>query len=245
MSLDQYLNKITCGDCYELIKNLPDKSIDLIVTDPPYQIDKTQAGNKSELALSIQKMNDELEEYELTNSINPEILDEFMRVMKVPNIYIWCNIKQIPLYINYFVNENDCKLDIIIWAKTNATPLFNNKYMSDKEYCLYFRKGGYCNPQTYEEAKTFYYQPINISDKNMFHHTTIKPSNIITNLIKNSSQEGDIILDTFCGSGTVPCVCKELNRNFVAFEINPKWCKIANDRLENIDANGQMSFFAK
>lgn len=53
--IDKYLNKITCGDCYELIKELPDKSIDLIVTDPPYQIDKTQAGNNSELAKSIQK----------------------------------------------------------------------------------------------------------------------------------------------------------------------------------------------
>ncbi len=241
--MDKYINKITCGDCYELIKELPNNSVDLIVTDPPYLIENTKAGGHSNLAKSIQGMNDELANGILTQGINEEILDDFMRVMKVPNIYIWCNHKQIPMYLDYFVNKHKCSFDIIIWVKTNAMPLFNNKYLTDKEYCLYFRKGAYCNPQSYEEAKTVYFQPINISDKQLFEHTTIKPINIIQTLIKNSSKENDIVLDCFMGSGTTAVACQETGRQFIGFEIEPKWVKVANDRLNKTDTSGQQCMF--
>lgn len=140
--IEKYLNKITCGDCYKLIKELPDKSVDLIITDPPYLIENTKAGGKSDLAKSIQVMNNELLNDELTQGIKQDILVEFMRVMKIPNLYIWCNHKQIPMYLDFFVSKNKCSFDILIWNKTNAMPLFNNKYLTDKEYCLYFRRGG-------------------------------------------------------------------------------------------------------
>ena len=245
--MKKYLNKITCGDSYKLIKELPDKSVDLIVTDPPYLIENTKAGGGSNLAKSIQGMNDELANGILTQGINEEILNEFMRVMKKPNIYIWCNHKQIPMYLDFFVNQQKCFFDIIVWVKTNATPLFNNKYLTDKEYCLYFRKGAYCNPQSYEEAKTVYFQPINIADKNLYTHTTIKPINIIKTLIKNSSKENDIVLDCFMGSGTTAVACQDTNRQFIGFEIEQKWVDIANGRLKGLNAedvkNGQISIF--
>lgn len=239
------LNTIYNEDCYLAIKDIPDKSVDLIVTDPPYLIENTKAGGKSNLAKSIQGMNDELANGILTEGINEEILDDFMRVMKVPNIYIWCNHKQIPMYLDYFVNKHNCSFDIIVWVKTNAMPLFNNKYLTDKEYCLYFRKGGYCNPQSYEEAKTVYFQPINIADKNLFAHATIKPINIISTLIRNSSKQNDIVLDCFIGSGTTAVACKETGRRFLGFEIDPKWHKIAVDRLDKKDSTGQLSFILR
>ena len=140
--LGQYeLNKIYCEDCYEAIKKIPDKSVDLIVTDPPYDIRNTKAGGQSALAKSFQQMNDELRNNKLTHSINFKILDEFVRILKKINIYIWCNTMQIPKYLEYFVGKHKCKFEIIIWRKTNAVPTFSNKYLTDKEYCLYFRKG--------------------------------------------------------------------------------------------------------
>lgn len=241
--LDKYLNKITCGDCYKLIKELPDKSVDLIITDPPYLIENTKAGGKSDLAKSIQVMNDELLNDELTQGIKQDILVEFMRVMKIPNLYIWCNHKQIPMYLDFFVNKNKCSFDILIWNKTNAMPLFNNKYLTDKEYCLYFRRGGYCHPKNYEAAKTIFVEPINNNDKKIFAHTTIKPLKIIKTLIENSSRENDIVLDCFMGSGTTAVACKESDRNFIGFEINEKWCKVANDRINKVDCGGQQCMF--
>lgn len=130
-------------------------------------------------------------------------------------------------------------------CKTNAPPLFNGKYLTDKEYCLYFRKNAYCKPNSYEEAKTVYLQPLNVADKKLFDHTTIKPMNIISTLIKNSSVENDIILDCFAGSGTTAVACKETNRQFICFEIEPKWAKVANDRLNKIDAVGQECMFLR
>lgn len=236
------IDNIYLADCYKAIKEIPDKSVDLIVTDPPYLIDNTIAGGGSELAKSIQKMNDELEEGIFTQSIQTEILEDFIRICKNTNIYIWCNHKQIPLYLDFFVEKKGCSFDILIWNKTNALPLFNNKYLTDKEYCLYFRKNGYCNPLSYENAKTVYYLPININDKNKFGHPTIKPSLIMKNIILNSSKEGDVVFDPFMGSGTTAVCAKQLNRHFLGFEIDEKWHKIATNRLNGEMANGQQSF---
>lgn len=234
---------LRCGDCLELMKDIPDKSIDLVVTDPPYLIENTKAGGKSKLAKSIQNMNNEIKNKNLTNGFDTKILDELVRIMKKINIYIWCNHKQIPMYLDYFVNELGCSFDIIIWNKTNAMPLFNNKYLTDKEYCLYFRKGALCNPETYEEAKTIYYQPINIKDKKIYKHPTIKPLNIIENLIKNSSNEGDTILDCFMGSGTTGVACKKLNRNFIGIELDETYFEIAKNRIEENKFNEQLNIY--
>lgn len=130
------------GDCLELFSQIPDNSVDLIVTDPPYQIDNTKAGNNSALSKRIQSMNDELTEHRITDGFDEAVLDQMVRVLKNINIYIWCNAKQIPMYFKYFVEKLGCAFDIIVWVKSNAAPLFNNKYLTDKEYCLYFRRGG-------------------------------------------------------------------------------------------------------
>jgi len=218
-------------DCLEGLKCIPDKSIDLIVTDPPYLISNTKAGGKSSLAKSIQPMNDMLLNNNLTNEFDKSILPELVRVLKTINLYIWCNHKQIFGYLNYFVGELKCLFDILVWQKTNAMPLFNNKYLTDKEYCLYFRKGGFCQPESYEKAKTVFHQPINIKDKKLWGCPTIKPLNIIETLIQNSSREGDIVLDPFIGSGTTAVAAMKNNRRYIGFENNPEYFNVACSRI--------------
>ena len=239
------LNHIYCADCYVAIKKILDKSVDLIVTDPPYEIHNTKAGGNSNFAKSIQVMNDELEKNGITQGIDEAILKECIRVLKKINLYVWCNKLQVPKYLDFFVGKHKCSFEIIVWRKTNAMPTFNNKYLTDKEYCLYFRQGAYCNPPNYESAKTVYDLPINVKDKAKFEHATIKPLEIITNLVKNSSKPNDIVLDPFMGSGTTAVACKNLGRQFIGFEVNPKWHKIACDRLNNIQVNGQISLFTE
>ena len=232
-------NKIYLGDAYDLIKKIPDKSIDLIYTDPPYQINQLIGGN-NRVGKSIQSVMKELDGADIVSGINEEILEEFIRVMIKPNIYIWCNKKQIYPYMRFFIEKHGCNFVPIVWRKSNAMPLCGGKYLDDCEYCLYFYKGVRLNTK-YDTAKTVYEIPINVNDKNDFGHPTIKPLEIVKNHIINSSNENQLILDPFIGSGTTAVACKELGRNFIGFEINEKYHKIAVDRLNGIKKDGQMS----
>lgn len=225
-------NKILNQDCIIGIKDIPDNSIDLVIIDPPYLINNHNTRSDSDLSKEVQKYNDELYKFNLTGGYDKRILQELIRVMKKVNIYIFCNGEQIPFYIDYFVNKNKCKMDILIWNKTNAIPLYNNKYLTDKEYCLYFRKGGYCNPSNYEDAKTVFYYPINIKDKKKWRHPTIKPEELIRKLIRNSSKENDLVLDCFIGSGTTAVCCILEKRNYIGFEVNEEFYNICLERIK-------------
>lgn len=244
-------NNIYLGDSYELVKQIADKSIDLIVIDPPYQIDGKPKSEESlnrtnnVITKSINKLNNELMDNHICDGIKEEIFDEFMRIMKVPNIYIWCNRKQIPMYIKYFVLEKGLNFELLVWNKPNVMPLYNHQYLNDVEYCLYFRGTNVCNPKNYDDARTVFKNNVNKVDKHVFHHPTCKPVPIIETLIKNSSKENDLVLDCFLGSGTTAVACKNLNRDYIGIEINPKWYNVAKNRLEGCDANGQQSFILR
>ena len=239
MKFEDMINNIINCDCYEMIKNIPDKSIDLIVTDPPYEID-TVGSKKNNISKTFANCNNQLKN--ISDGINEKILDEFMRILKKPNIYIWCNKKQILQYLKYFVEKHECSFEIIVWCKTNPTPLCGGNYLIDKEFCLYFRKGVKLNTK-FETAKTYYITSKNKDDKDLFEHPTIKPLDIIKNLVINSSKEDDIVLDCFCGSGTTCVACKETGRRYIGMEINKEYYEIAKKRINGINANGQISIF--
>ena len=84
-------------------------------------------------------------------------------------------------------------------------------------------------------------QQSNKKDKKIYGHPTVKPLNIIENIITNSSLENDVILDPFAGSGTTGVACSKLNRNYILFEKESKWCDVAKKRLEN--QKNQLSIF--
>jgi len=229
---DDFINKIIQGDCLEAMKQIPDNSIDLVLTDPPYELEERSSYGKKDLAKSLQKHRDELKDLKLTKSLGIIWCKEISRIQKNINCLIWCSRLQLRDYLNYFVGELGCNFDILIWNKTNAFPTFNNKYITDKEYCLFFRtKGAKAYMSNYEEAKTIFISAINSKDKNKYKHPTIKPLNIIEKLVKNHSKENDLIFDPFLGSGTTAVACKHLKRNFIGIEISPEYCKIAEQRL--------------
>lgn len=232
-------NRIYNVDAYEAIKKLPDNSIDLIVTDAPYDLEVTHGSG----AWGVEKKMNYKEIQAFSHGFNFGILDEFCRVLKQINLYIWCSKRQLPFLLNYFVTSRKCLYQIIAWHKTNAVPAVNNIYMPDTEYCLFFRER---RVPLYGNAKskgTFYLSPCNVADKKKFGHPTIKPLNIIANLITNSSTENAIVLDPFGGSGTTAVACKNTNRNFIVFEINKEYYDSAVNRLNNVQVGGQMTLF--
>lgn len=233
------VNKIYNAGCLELMKELPDKCIDLVLTDPPYLYKNTKVGTDSNFAKSIQKAFNDIEQ--IKDGVTLDFCKEIIRLQNKINAYIWCSKDQIIDYLDFFVTQNGCSFDILCWYKSNAMPTFNNKLLTDKEYCLYFRKGGYCMPSNYEDAKTLFFEPINIKDKNLWKHPTIKPLKIIEKMIKNSSKENDLILDCFSGSGTTAVACHNLKRRFICIEKDYEYWKASVERLEQ--AQMQLKLF--
>ena len=228
--------KLLNGDCLELLKKVPDHSVDLIATDPPYLISATNGGGTINSVKKLNKSLADLKTVDITQGYDIELFGtEFIRVMKEINIYFWCNKVQIPDYFNFYVNKHKCKFDILCWHKTNALPTYSNKYLSDTEYLLYFRKGkGKCFPESYEDAKTFYIAPINHKDKKEFGHPTIKPLDITEKIIRNSTREGQLVLDPFMGSGTTGVAALNNNRNFLGIELDEGYFEIAKNRIESV-----------
>lgn len=226
--------KLYNADCLNILKTIPNNSIDLIIIDPPYDFMTKHKSNNYTGAGAFGKLgrsyHGELENDNMIKGINENVLKELVRVMKKINIYIWCNKEQIYNYLSFFKQYN---FDLLSWHKTNPVPTCNNKYLSDTEYLLFFRENGVKIYGTYATKKKYYITPTNKEDKNKYKHPTIKPLNITENLILNSSKENDIILDCFMGTGTTGVACKKLNRKFVGIEIEEKYFDIAKQRIEN------------
>ena len=154
---------------------------------------------------------------------------------------MWCSKEQILDIMNFFVKYG-CMYEILTWNKSNPTPMTNNTFLPDIEYCLYFRETGVRLNDGYELKSKWYESPINKKDKDKYKHPTIKPLELVKRHILHTTQKDDIILDCFSGSGTTCVAAKELNRRFIGIEIDPGYYKISLDRLNGILANGQISF---
>lgn len=225
---EQFLNKITQGDCKEVLKNIADKSVDCVVIDPPYEISVSHGSG----AFGVEKKLHYQQFEEISFGFDESILDELCRVMKKINIYIFCSKNQLFNLIDYFVNKKGCNWTPLRWIKTNPVPACGNSYMSDSEYCLFFREKGVKVYGTAESKKTYFISAINISDKKIWEHPTIKPLTFVKNLIFNSTQENETVLDCFSGSGTTAVAALQLKRNFIAIELKDKYCELSRKRIE-------------
>lgn len=261
------IDKIYLGDAYKLIKEIPDNSVDLIIIDPPYEFDSGEGGGTFGTAnrsyhkeyLSLYHKTEKTKETErlrisankvkqrkslrlLSHGFKLALLNDLDKIMKKTNIYIWCSKKQLSKLLVYY-EKKECAIDVLTWHKTNPTPTINNTYANDTEYLVFAREKGVKVYGNYETKRKYYVTPANVADKKAFKHPTIKPINIIKNLIINSTQPNDIVLDCFAGSGTTCVAAKELGRHYIGIEIDPEYHKIAVDRVNGITASGQTSVF--
>ena len=244
MKFEDMINKIINCDCYEMIKNIPDKSVDLVYIDIPYLFDSGgKEEKKSELAKRIKKQcYGELNN--IINGIDYSILDEICRIMKNIYIFIWCSKEQIFDLTEYFVKKKKCRVNYLVWCKTNPTPMTNDVWLPDVEYCLCFKeKTAPRYNDGYELKSKWYISPKNKSDKDLYNHPTIKPLDLVKRHILHTTQPNDIVLDCFCGSGTTCVACQETGRRFIGMEINKEYYEIAQKRINGMTAWGQASIF--
>lgn len=218
------INEIYNIDCMEGLKLLDDKSIDLVIIDPPYKLDL----NKVKNTCTFNNYTNEL--LGLKDGFDLKVLDLLIQKMKAINIYIYCSKRQVKELIQYFSDRN-CNFEILTWHKQNPSPLINNNYLPDTEYIVFAREKGVKLYGNYYTKRKFYISGTNQVDKKKYKHPTIKPLPLIEYHIENSSKEGDIVLDCFAGSGTTFVGAIRKKRNFIGFEINKNYYEIAKQRV--------------
>ncbi|MEA3272447.1 MAG: site-specific DNA-methyltransferase [Patescibacteria group bacterium] len=230
-------NKIIQGDCLEVLKTFPDNSVDLIITDPDYEMSVAHGSG----AFGVKKKISFKQIEGICNGFDFSVLDDFCRVLKKTNIYIFCSLKQIPFLLDYFVSQRKCYFNIISWHKANPVPTCNNKYLPDTEFCLFFREKRVPLFGTVSSKSSYYLSPSNQKDKRLYRHPTVKPLPLTERFIINSSKEDGIILDPFIGSGTTAVAAIKHNRNYIGIELNPDYVKIANNRI--LEQKQQLKLF--
>lgn len=222
--------KLWQGDCLKLIKQIPDKSIDLIITDPPYELDSHGGGNTE---LAQRKLVKENHINFISAGFDYDLVfNEFIRICKIPNMFIFCSNKQVSKIMQWFENKK-LSVTLLVWHKKNPVPLCNKKYLSDCEFIIYIRgKNATFNNNTPFEYKRKVYSSSIVPNKKRLHPTQ-KPVELLERYILQHSKENDIVIDPFMGSGSTGVACVNTNRNFIGIELNENYFNIAKERIKN------------
>ena len=215
------INQVVHGDCLEGMRLIPDNSVDLILSDPPFGM-KFQSGYRR------------VKHEEIQNDDNLDWLDDHLKDIKRvskpdTHAYIFCSMHNIDVFVSKVKQYLDYK-NIIIWEKNNTGmgDLFGD-YAPKYEMVIFCSNGnkklnGRRDPNIFKWAKT---------GNNL--HPTEKPTELIKWFIEKSSEPSDLVLDSFMGSWTTARACKDLGRNFIGFELNEGYCRIGEKRLEQLN----------
>jgi site-specific DNA-methyltransferase (adenine-specific) len=216
--------KIIHGNCREILPTL-DIKVDLVLTDPPYEQDN-HGGGVSDLAQ--RKLNKAYIDF-VSDSFDMEpIFTNFERISKSINFVIFCSNKQVSSIMRYW-EDKGYSVTLLVWDKPNPIPFGNGKYISNIEFMVYIRgtNSPYNNIGYNEQLKTFRY---GVPSTKQRLHPTEKPIALIERLIRIHSNENNLILDPFLGSGTTCLASKNLGRQSLGIEIEEKFCEIAAKR---------------
>ena len=214
--------KLLQGDCMELMNNIPNESIDLVLTDIPYNV-----VNREDNGLrKLDKENADVLTFDLINFLE-QLYDKAKST-----IIIFCGKEQVSIIHSFFNNKQKKGMGTVrqlIWEKSNPSPMNGQHiYLSGVENAIWFKKrGGTFNAHC---KNTVFKYPIGRSKL----HPTEKNHLLLQELILDNSNENDLILDPCMGSGSTGVVALQNNRNFLGIELNQNYFEIAKNRLEGL-----------
>ena len=229
---------IILGNCINELKSLDSCSVDLIIADPPYNVGKDYGNTSDKL-----DFNDYI-------ALTKEWLVECHRVLKDSGtIYVFVGFRFIS-YI-YQILEKELNMNFINWISWHYTqgigktkgfsPRHDDILMFSKTSTYKFNLDDIRIPQKYyrkvnnmrgaNPGDVWEVSHIHYCQKGRQQHPTQKPEALIERMVLASSNEGDMVVDPFCGSGTTMRVCQQLKRNGIGIEINEEYVKLAKERL--------------
>lgn len=227
-----YVNYVINDDWYSGCKLISDGSIDCIIVDPPYKMSPRGATRRTGFDSAFSFVKDNIFNGNLPNK--EKMMKEFYRLL-VDNghCYIFCGIYDInPVLEAAF--KNGWKLcNILVMHKKNIA-IVNSYFMKTNEFVLMFRKKDKPAKKINNCSEKDFIEVVGLTKKDNKLHVTEKPQSILELLINSSTNEGDILLDAFAGSGSLGVACHKLNRNFIGFEIDTEMCDKANERIDRL-----------
>lgn len=215
------------GDCLELMKDIPDGSIDLILTDPPYTM--TKRGKSCRPNWMPNNMGDNV----FSGSIpDPKLwMRECFRVLKDgTHFYTYCNTNDVRKFLNVAEDVGFRLHNVLTMIKNTGMP--NRWYLKNCELILFFRKGK-AKPINDMTSRDWFCVDMPTKKTGKL-HITEKPIGIITTFVNNSSNPGDLVLDPFMGSGTTGVACVNTGRSFIGIEMDRQYFDIAERRINEV-----------
>ena len=212
------------GDCLEVMRSIPDKSIELCLTDPPYNIAKNN--NFSTMGRAGIDFGEWDKGFDLFSYI-----DQVIRILKKDGSFVvfnaWRNLGAIA---DYAETQGFETKDMIRLEKSNPMPRNRDRrYITDYECAIWFVKKG--AKWTFNRQDSKYQRPKFLFGIESGLHPTQKNLGLMQELIKIHSNQGDTIIDPFMGSGTTGAACKNLGRKFIGIEQDANYFEIASKRI--------------
>ena len=229
----QYENK----SCFDFLPSIDSKSIDLILIDPPYEISRDTNFQNGELTGTDTdrfRISMDFGDWDKNFTNLEEVFKQGYRILKDGGTMIcFYDLWKIETIKRYYEDNKFKQIRFIEWLKTNPVPI-NSKinYLSNAREIavLGIKKSKPTFNSSYDNG--LYQYPI-CHDKGRFHPTQ-KPLELIKELITKHSNEGDIVLDCFSGSGTTGVAAIQTNRQFIGCEINPEYYEKSKKRIEAV-----------
>lgn len=210
------------GDCLELMKGIPNESIDMILTDPPYGISYSSNMRTRSEKFDVLKNDD--------NNIRLAAYSEFDRIMKNNSVAIvFASWKNVAKDIDELQKHFDVK-NIIVWFK-GGSGLGDLKHTlsTDYELAIVCHKGK-CRIRGKREGSVWQFGKVN---PNKMVHPTQKPVDLIEKMILKFTDENAVVFDAFMGSGSTGVAAVNTKRNFIGFELDDKYFEIAKQRIND------------
>lgn len=227
------------GDAFKLIKKIPDNSIDIILTDPPYNLSSYSTGN---IKMSWRKdLNNDLADWDKI-VFNPfDLIDDFKRILKPSgNLFVFSSYNLIGQWHAAFDPVFDT-FQFMVWHKTNPAPnIYKAGFLNSCELIICcWNKGHTWNFGKQNEMHNFIESPICMGSERIKEpkHPTQKPLKVLRHILKIASNEGDLVLDPFMGVGSTGIASIEMNRKFIGFELNRDYFDASVKRFQSIQKN--------
>lgn len=230
INVEDITNKIICADCMDILKQLPDKCVDFILTDHPYNISRENNFNtmKGRQGFDFGEWDNDFDQVEWLEIAIKKLKDS-------GSIIVFNSFENIGLVADIF-RKNEINVKCLLrWVKQNPFPRnVERLYVNNMELALWGVKGKgwvFNKPKSIPYLTGEFNYPL-VAGEEKTEHPTQKSIKLFEKIIEIHSKENDLVLDCFSGSGTTAIACHRLNRRFICIERDKEYWEASVKRLE-------------